>query len=131
MNLAYGDADPNRSVRRALIELYQTNKKFKTFWAEFHRLAQKAEITPESTLEYLKDVLRSSKIKRRILCIEIRRVGQESERGSMVFEACKPSETISKRSETMRKPSEIICKPSETIHKPSELFRMYIIPLMS
>lgn len=35
MNLAYTDTDPQGTARRALVNLYQTDKKFETFWAEF------------------------------------------------------------------------------------------------
>ena len=57
LKLAYADADPKGTARRAVIALYQTNKRFEHFWAEFHRLAQKAGMDAETTLEYLKDQL--------------------------------------------------------------------------
>ena len=69
LNLAYGDPDPQGSARRKLINLYQTNKKFSVFWAEFHRLAQKAGMSSETTLEYLKDRL-SNEIKDRLVNID-------------------------------------------------------------
>lgn len=50
-------------ARRALIALFQTNKRFENFWAEFHRLAQKAGMDSATTLEYLKDRL-SNEIQR-------------------------------------------------------------------
>ena len=62
LKLAYADADPKGTARRAVISLYQTNKRFEHFWAEFHRLAQKAGMDSATTLEYLKDRL-SSEIK--------------------------------------------------------------------
>ena len=69
MKLAYGDPDPQGSARRKLINLYQTNKKFSVFWAEFHRLAQKAGMNAETILEYLKDRL-SNEIKDRLVSID-------------------------------------------------------------
>ena len=62
LKLAYANADPKNTAQRSLISLYQTNKRFKQFWAEFHRLTQKAGMDLETTLEYLKDCL-SNEIK--------------------------------------------------------------------
>lgn len=64
LNLAYADLDPKGTARRALISLYQTNKKFEVFWSEFHRLSRQAEMPSETTLKYLKDRL-SNEIKDR------------------------------------------------------------------
>ena len=69
LKLAYADADPKGTARRALIALYQTNKRFEHFWAEFHRLAQKAGMDSATTLEYLKDRL-SNEIKDRLVNID-------------------------------------------------------------
>ena len=69
LKLAYADADPKGTARRAVIALYQTNKQFEHFWAKFHRLAQKAGMDSATTLEYLKDRL-SSEIKDRLVNID-------------------------------------------------------------
>lgn len=68
LKLAYADADPKGTARRALIGLYQTNKSIEVFWAEFHRLSQKACMDSEMALEYLKDRL-SNEIKDRLVNI--------------------------------------------------------------
>ena len=36
LKLAYANADLKETAHRAVIVLYQTNKQFKHFWAEFH-----------------------------------------------------------------------------------------------
>ena len=69
LKLAYADANPKETAQRALNALYQTNKRFEHFWAEFHRLAQKASIDSATTLEYLKDRL-SNEIKDRLVNID-------------------------------------------------------------
>lgn len=66
---AYADADPRGTARRALIALHQTNKKFESFWAEFHRLSKTAGMNDETTLEYLKDRL-STEIKSQLINVD-------------------------------------------------------------
>ena len=69
LKLAYADVDPKGTACRAVIALYQTNKRFEHFWAEFHKLAQKAGIDSATTLEYLKDCF-SNEIKDRLVNID-------------------------------------------------------------
>ena len=68
-NLVYGESDPQGAALNALIGLYQNNENFDTFWAEFHRLGQKAEMSSDMMLDHLKDRV-SNEIKARLVMID-------------------------------------------------------------
>lgn len=77
MKRAYADLDPKGTARRALIDLYQQNRKFEDFWSEFYQLAQMAEMSTASTLEYLRDCL-SSEIRDQLIGISTKAMGLDA-----------------------------------------------------
>ncbi|MCJ1471206.1 hypothetical protein MMC07_009854 [Pseudocyphellaria aurata] len=73
MRLAYGDANPKETTRQSLIALYQINKRWETFWSEFHPLGQQAGMESAMQLKYLKDRL-SSKIKAQLVNVNYKKM---------------------------------------------------------